>query len=223
MKKLIILFCCCGVALIYIFSQRNDKTEVCTNVYIKNNLIYYDGDLTNTANEKVKDLYNKKITGIAINSNGGEINLGMDLGEWIYDHRLDVHIKNHAFSSAANYIFPAGKNIFLYKNSMVGWHGGVNQVPITLYEKFMTNFILRNYLNKAKIREKEFFKKIKINQEITTYGQRKKFEKYENDYIGWTYTLDMMKYFGIKNIVLVDKIWNPPMNINENKIFLIKK
>ena len=225
LKKLIILLCCCsGLFLLYFYSQNNNKNEEFTNVYVENNLIYYDGSLSEEANDKVKNLYNENITGLAINSRGGEINLGMDLGDWIYKHDLDIYVKNYAFSSAANYVVPAGKNIFLYKNSMIGWHGGVNQVPTTLFEKFMTNFILKNYIKEAKIKENKFFKKIKVNQDITTYGKKKEFNKYnEKDYIGWTYSLNMMKSFGMKNIILIDKVWNPPMEFNGNKIFLITK
>ncbi|MGX6591892.1 hypothetical protein [Cetobacterium ceti] len=222
MKKIIsiiILIIILFLAFQFFHNKKENYPE--TKVYISNNLIIYDGDLTPEANEMVKKLYNKNIIGLGLNCPGGEINLGMDLGEWVYNNSLDIYIKNYAFSSAANYVFPAGKNIFLYKNSMVGWHGGATQKNSNLSDIILEKIFMRNYIKKAKIREKKYFEKIHIKQEITTYGQKSQFQKFEKDYVGWTYSLNMMKYFGIKNIILVDNIWNPPMEFHGKKIFSI--
>ena len=139
----------------YLFSLRTEYPE--PQVYILEDSIVYNGDLTVEGIEKAKNLYSKNINNLILNSLGGEINLGMDLGEWVFDNKLNVVVKYSAFSSAANYVFPAGQKKFLYKNSFIGWHGGASQSPQTLYDRIFTKFILKNYIVKAQKRELEFF------------------------------------------------------------------
>lgn len=191
-------------------------------VYRLESSIVYDGDLSEEGIEQVKKLYSKDINNIILNSLGGEINLGMDLGEWIYDHKLDVTIKYAAFSSAANYIFPAGQKEFLYKNSFIGWHGGATQEPTTFYEKLCVKFILNDYIKRSKIREENYFKKINVNPKITTLGQQEVYKKYEVGYKGWTYSLNTLNKLGINDIVLIDGEWSPITEFEGAKLFIIE-
>lgn len=143
----------------------------------------------------------------------------MDLGEWVYDKGLDVEIKNIAFSSAANYVFTAGKTKYLHKDSMVGWHGGVTQDN----DNFFMKLFMKKYLEEGKKREKEFFEKIKVDQKSTVYGQRPEFDQYseKQNYVGWTYSLEAMEQLGIKNIKLLDGEWKPAEEYNGKKIFTV--
>ncbi|MGL6115563.1 MAG: hypothetical protein ACRC1R_11150 [Cetobacterium sp.] len=223
MKKLIFILFLIILSFYYLFLKNHSEKNSVPNIYLKNNLIFYDDSLSKEANEQVINLYNKnKVKGLVLNSRGGEINLGIDLGEWVYDNKIDIYVKNYAFSSMANYVVPAGKNIFLYKNSMIGWHGGATQIPSNIWESFIEKILLKKYMEKTRIREEKFFNKIGVKQEITTYGQKEQFKKYENDYIGWTYSLNMLKHFGINNVILLDQEWDPPMEFEKKKIFLIE-
>lgn len=49
------------------------------------------------------------------------------------------------------------------------------------------------------------------------------FEKYEDSgkYVGWTYGLSALEKLGIKNVKLIDGVWNPNDNMKEKKIFTI--
>ena len=49
------------------------------------------------------------------------------IGEWVFDHQLDVIVDELCFSSCANYIFTAGKNKIIGKDAIVGWHGSEQQ------------------------------------------------------------------------------------------------
>lgn len=197
--------------------NEEDKVEV----YINGTSIVYNGPMANEGLEKVKQLYTKDINRLVLNSPGGEINIGMSLGEWVYDKGLDVEIKNIAFSSAANYVFTAGKNKYLHTNSMVGWHGGATQEN----NSFFMNLFMRKYLKESKNRETEYFKKIGVEQKSTVYGQRPEFDNYseKNNYVGWTYSLAAMKQLGIKNIILIDGEWLPAKDYNGKKIFTINE
>ena len=53
----------------------------------------------------------------------------MLIGEWIFDHEIDVIVDEICFSSCANYIFTAGKNKIIEKDAIVGWHGSEQQDP----------------------------------------------------------------------------------------------
>ena len=164
MKKIIIIlisfFMIFGIYQYFFFSKIEYPEP---RVYILKDSIVYDGDLTVEGIEKAKNLYSKNINNLILNSLGGEINLGMDLGEWVFDKKLNVIVETAAFSSAANYVFPAGQKKFLYKNSFIGWHGGAFQNPQTLYDKFFAKFILKDYIIKAQKRELEFFNKINVD------------------------------------------------------------
>lgn len=70
-----------------------------------------------------------QITAIRINSGGGITEQGMQIGEWVFDHKIDVIVDEICFSSCANYIFTAGKNKIIEKNAIVGWHGSEQQDP----------------------------------------------------------------------------------------------
>ena len=70
-----------------------------------------------------------QITAIRINSAGGITDHGIRIGEWIFDHQLDVIVDELCFSSCANYIFTAGKNKIIEKDAIVGWHGSEQQDP----------------------------------------------------------------------------------------------
>lgn len=204
----------------YFFSSEAEFPE--PQVYILKDSIVYNGDLTVEGIEKAKKLYSKNINNLILNSLGGEINLGMDLGEWVFDNKLNVIVEYAAFSSAANYIFPAGQKKFLYKNSFIGWHGGASQTPQTLYDKFFAKFILKDYMIKAQKRELEFFKKINVNYKITTLGQQEIFKKYDDSYRGWTYSLKALKELGVNNIILIDKKWTPITEFKDAKFFIIE-
>lgn len=68
-----------------------------------------------------------QITAIRINSAGGITDQGMMIGEWIFDHEIDVIVDELCFSSCANYIFTAGKNKIIEEDAIVGWHGSEQQ------------------------------------------------------------------------------------------------
>ncbi len=198
----------------------NDASDVQSpRVYLEKNTIVYDGPLTEEGVKTAKNLYSPIICRLVINSSGGEINIGMTLGEWVYDKRLDVEVRNIAFSSAANYVFTAGKNKYLHRDSMLGWHGGATQDNGDM----VMDSVMKKYLADSIARETAFFAKISVNQKSTVYGLNTEFEQYseENGFVGWTYSLEAMEKMGIKNIYLLDGEWTPANEYNTKKIFTI--
>ena len=138
-----------------------------------------------------------QITAIRINSPGGNTDEGMLIGEWIFDHEIDVIVDEFCFSSCANYIFTAGKNKIIEKDAMVGWHGSEQQDLFiaagygitleelygrdydelkewgeTLYgetkEEFVRNVMEADMYDRAD--EPEFLDKIGVNLYLMVYG-----------------------------------------------------
>ena len=56
---------------------------------------------------------------LKVTSSGGDITLGMELGEWVFRNGLDVEVVDHCFSSCANYVFTAGKAKYLNPDAVL--------------------------------------------------------------------------------------------------------
>lgn len=208
-------------AAILFFKPSGADEENRLDVHVEGSSIIYNGPMAQEGVAQVKSLYTKEINRLVLNSPGREINIGMDLGEWVYDNKLDVEIKGVAFSSAANYVFTAGNTKYLHKDSMLGWHGGVTQNN----DNFFMNLFMKKYIAEGKKREKAFFEKIGVDQRSTVYGQRHEFDAYseKENYVGWTYSLEAMEQLEIKNIKLLDNEWSPKEEYNGKKIFTVSK
>lgn len=192
-----------------------------TRVWPQDNKIYYVGDVHIKANETVKLLLKEhKIDTLVITSRGGLVDWGIDLGNIVFDNKLNVQVDKYCNSSCANYVFPAGAIKFLNHDSQLIWHGGASQsmflsdselISQLQDDKYREDFI-RNHRNSLK-KETVFFKKIKVNPQITIAGdilevQLDMIEKWHKICV-WDYSLEVMKQFGIENIVFNNGVWLP--------------
>lgn len=194
----------------------------------QNNRLNYRGILSAAANEKLFALYSHadpKPTVLAISSGGGNTNLGMDVGEWIAANKLDVVIERYCASSCANYIFTAGNNKYLYRDSIVLWHG--SSLRMSPSENFLVH---NNRMDDGQLREKRFFQRINVNPEICSHGfylysdrvtladlgldlsfwRRLKIWLFRSPVRvgGFDYSIDDLQKFGVKNIELIDGEWD---------------
>lgn len=193
-----------------------------TNVTLQGDTLYYQGYITDEANEKAKQLITSEVTTLAIKSRGGDINLGMDLGELVRKKSLNIMIEKYCLSSCANYVFTAGKKKYLHEDSLLAWHGGATQkIDLDNISSDQHDYILSQIKPLIK-RETLYFKKIGVQQKITTYGQQDKFHQYGDHYEGWTFSLRALNQLGVDNIVLLDRKWDPDLNyIKGKRIFMI--
>ena len=183
------------------------------DVYLAKGNIYYFGELSKASNSKVIELYSQakiKPQRLVIFSGGGDVYLGMQLGEFIFDNKLDVEVNKFCFSSCANYIFTAARNKYLHKDSVLGWHGSSWQPSIN---KDVVNGV--DWAVKWRKAELKFFAKIAVDYRITING----FYQYKwRDYIkalltgtvimGFNYSLEDMNKFNVSNIFLIDGHWD---------------
>ncbi len=184
------------------------------NVYIGQNLqLYYFGELTKESNLAAKKLYNQaeiKPSRLIIFSGGGDVYLGMELGEFVFDNKLDVEINKLCFSSCANYIFTAAQNKFLNTDSVLAWHGSSWQPD--MIEKLNKG---QQWVVKWRKAETDFFDKIHVDPKITVNGIKQyKFSHYLKAIVtfspinGFNYSIEDMKKFGVDNVSVISGQWN---------------
>jgi len=202
-------------------------TSANTQVVIDKDEIFYVGGLTSEANAKVFDLYEKstnKPGTLNITSTGGDIQVGMELGEWLVEKKLHVKVEDYCMSSCANYIFPAGVNKYIGSKALVAFHGGAHSESfISNDESTLAPFpedkresvkkamdeALRIHRDKTGKRETEFYKKIGVSKSINTLGQLGKYSNHGTHYNGWYYSLEDLEKFGVNNLIVIDGPWNP--------------
>ena len=223
-KSRVIAFSACSIFLSSCSLQSNvkniavDNSDAETQVYKHGDTVFYIGAISDEANKQLVSYIDKNTKTLKISSRGGEIMLGMDLGDIIFANSLNVEVDEFCFSSCANYVFPAGKTKILNKNSMIGWHGGALQKMV--FDDSETELAYKSYIEPAQKREAEYFRKIGVMQLSTIYGQRDEFKHFEKC-AGWNYSKKAMAYFGMKDVILPHDGWQPNTNFNGKCIFSI--
>lgn len=211
-----------------------------TTVCVEGGEILYDGGLTEEANKMVFDLYSQqsaKPTTLSITSPGGPIHVGLELGEWVHKHRLDVKVYDLCFSSCANYVFPAGRKKLLDKDAVVGFHGGptsetfdtssmkaaLRDVPEEQRERVREDIeaSFNSYIQMNTERESAFYKMLGVSPKLNTLGQSEQYEGLREGYDGWVYTPEDMRILGLSNLEIVDDP-RPVKLAHKPKVFLLK-
>lgn len=172
-----------------------------------------------SVNEFIKIHANAPLRTLVIFSNGGDIGAGITLGEWVWDKKLDVIVRTICASSCANYVFPAGRNKTIENDSMVVWHGSMEQKrlrrELDLYEESKrvmlsgpenaTNAQRELYENKKthyeltialRARQAAFYSKIGVDERITRLAEDK--VEYSSD--ACTASPALMRHFGIDHV-----------------------
>ncbi len=161
-----------------------------SGVWSDGDAIHYRGELSEELNDRVYALYDApalKPTRLVIQSGGGNVELGLDLGEFIIDEQLDVSVPKYCISSCANYVFTAGRRKLLGKHALVGFHGGatspglldrslaelradpppgLSDVEIAELERGLID-----YFTEWQAREAAFFDRIGVDASITVFAQ----------------------------------------------------
>ena len=180
------------------------------NVFLEQpDTLVFEGSMSKEANERIFKLYkNAKVKPqiLKISSGGGDVDLGMDLGDWVFRNHLDVEVVHYCLSSCANYVFTAARKKILNPDSMLFWHGGAHQPDIEV--QFRKLGVAGKASWEAWIaREDAFFKTIGVNSSVTTYGQTAKHVVRTRTASGYDYSIEDMQKFGITNILEKDGPW----------------
>jgi hypothetical protein len=213
--------------------------------------IEYRGLITHEANMGVFDLYQSaepKPQALLIESQGGSADAGMELGSWVFENSLQVQIDTYCFSSCANSVFPAGRTRLLAPHASLMWHGGVTQ-PITpaelagvldetlsgLAEEERAKLLaahsrdellqqLQESLVAIVARETRFFRRLGVDQRITTLGHlyQRELLKGRGYYMGWDFSIEDLARLGIHDIrVKGDAAWDPVCPVTGQQLYRI--
>ncbi len=174
-------------------------------VYTQGNDIFYTGDMTEAGADKFLTALNNAttpITRLVIDSDGGEIGAGMNIGEAILDRELAVRVENACFSSCANYVLTTAKSITLGDGAAYGWHGGAYQpvyIPMTGIEKPA----FQDYFYKMQPRETALFEKAQVYQAVTILPMMPGFGATRDSAI-YTYDRNTLNALGLHALAKAD-------------------
>ena len=130
MKSTIRLFSLLPLVLTF-FATSVGQLVVADEVYSAGT-VYYEGTISVERNRQFfTSIRGRQVERLVITSNGGEVEAGIALGEWVFEHQLDVEIERYCLSSCANYVFPAGRNKFIREGGVVAWHGNYHHLAET--------------------------------------------------------------------------------------------
>jgi hypothetical protein len=68
---------------------------------------------------------------LVIDSPGGEVEAGIALGRWVFDHGMDLVVTGECLSACANYVFTAARRKTVRPGAVVGWHGNYHHLEAT--------------------------------------------------------------------------------------------
>lgn len=180
--------------------------------------VRYAGELTAAGFAAVQSLCRgARVDELVITSSGGEINVGMDFGEWVLAQGLNVVVEEYCLSSCANYVFTAAWQKHVLPGAVVAWHGSARQQdlpdqlvrvvddqiqalalkgPALDRERDRRRREVSDYLTRSIARQDAFFQRIGVSEFITRVGK----ERYG---LNGFYSLSVadMRSFGIQNVV----------------------
>lgn len=202
------------------------ETEEAATVSVEGAKLIYHGPLSGQGIER---LFEAAATAaerpriLVVTSSGGDVEAGMELGTWIFERQIDVHVPEYCISSCANYVFTAGRRKVLGPKALLIWHGGATQEGLAeaapcehletlgfpCDEQELKRLLLETLARTQRL-EAAFFARIGVEQDITVLGQRPEYDCREGyEYIGWYYSIADMAKLGVTNVSVVGGDWRP--------------
>ena len=206
-----------------------------TEVWVNRQGIHYQGSFSKAANQALFQAYqaaSPKPQVLWITSGGGDINLAMDVGDFVLEHQLDVRVKTLCFSSCANYVLTSAKKAVVDHRACVGFHGSVlesqldrlalERLPsLSSAQKDSLSQKFSSYLLQAKRRETRFFRARKVDHKITWLGHTPDYRAKTNraGVLGWFYSAKMLEAMGFQALAYEGK--EPEPTCAEGRIVML--
>ncbi len=176
---ILLLFGCSSVV-----SDNTDETSI--NLFDAHT-IKFVGETSVQNASLFEDLLAKNpeaIDTLIINSTGGDVIGGMQIGRLVNKYGLSVIVPNFCVSSCANYIVAASDNVTIEKGALLGWHGGATQPfysKLTLNHSWLSKIqmfftgtneeeSISHFFKKWQSEEAAFFDRVGVNQAVTILG-----------------------------------------------------
>lgn len=202
-------------------------------VWLEADTLHYKGQITAQDNNHLMQLYQQaksKPKRLVIQSGGGNIDLGMDLAEFVLQQQLDVEVPDFCFSSCANYVFVAGKTKWLGENAVLGWHGNAasarwldadidgmvkdlkGEERQQQWQKLRAHY--DQVIVKASQREALLYQQLGVDPVLLTLGLQPELRTLatQQRYRGWTFNSSVLKQLGVKSINPGRADWQPKLH-----------
>jgi hypothetical protein len=220
--SVVIFMLIAGTVYHFLSESKPDGADEEVAITIEGTTVKYVGKVSDKNAELFMNMVKgKNLTTLVINSGGGEINAGMEIGSWVFDNQIDVVVDGVCMSSCANYVFTAGRFKTIRKGSIVGWHGNAltesatsdqelrratteafNQLPESDQKKLNLEEMIKKAIEQSKEyhassikRQAEFFTKIGVDEYVCRIG----LEEYGAEDFYILSVADMAR-FGIQNV-----------------------
>jgi hypothetical protein len=186
-------------------------------IRVEGDSMSYAGAITPEAVARAREALSRapQVHELAIDSVGGDVEAGMNLGELVLERGLDVRVPEVCVSSCANYVFLAGVRKTIAPGALVLWHGSLIQKglgrdidmaplekqagrPLTWLERWRIHRTMASWLRRTKRRQARFYSRLGIDQRITVIGQMQGCE------CDWTLSVADMEAFGVQGVSAPD-------------------
>jgi len=172
---------------------------------------YYRGSISAEQNQRLLEVVQGKVVKrLVITSSGGEVEAGITLGLWVFNHRLNVEIREYCLSSCANYVFPAGHHKFIDAGAVVAWHGNYTHLKQTgLWQDDIASRMERHNEDAATAKiqlredverlvglESDFFARIGVNEYLCWIGKVPPYNAPNYYFL----SKEDMEYFGVTHV-----------------------
>jgi len=194
-----------------------------------------NGPLNVESSKEFFAMMSPKVNTLVLTSTGGDVESGLQIGQHIYQNKINIIVKGYCASSCANYLFVAGYTKTVIQNSWVGWHGAVTPMLKELPEMFKKAGLdnkqialhMKKFLKFSKD-ELMFYRQLGINSKLLSdshiMGENKKIIKQmeEGQYKAymWCPNRSVLESYGLKGI---KEFWYPKTKQNLIKLGLDKK
>ena len=186
--------CLAAAAIVSACAARQPGVDTVV-VRLTGDAIEYRGMLSDVSVAKVSALLmnNSGVRWLQIDSDGGDVELGMALGELVRDYRLNVRVVGDGcHSSCANYVFPAGDIKLIGAGALVSWHGSAIQRD--LGTKASVDPELESLIDDLRARQHAYFEGLGLDERITIVGQDLDCN------CAWTLSVTDMARFGLEGV-----------------------
>lgn len=183
--------------------------KISPTVYLDGDVARYEGRITSSGNLRLASLLSEHngIRWLEIESVGGEVDQGMDLGEIVFANGLNVRVIGRGCaSSCANYVFVAGKKKEIAASALLVWHGSAHQedfgreiervvLSLPQEERPKARTELVQVFSKKRAREVDFYKLVGVDKRVAIFGHQVSCR------CAWTLSVADMESFGIRDVV----------------------
>ena len=200
MKKIILILVI--IAFAGCVSDSSDQTGITTLTEIDDRTLRLVGYVDGLTVQQIVNAIDENINTIVITSGGGEVMANIRLARLIRERGIRLEVADYCLSSCFNYLFLAAVDKTVQENSVLGFHGSVDNAVPRIFRWVFTDEIEA---------QRQFLADLDLDRQIYSdlaYKADKAAMGYPGDYADVDMFMVGREFFAVNNIDL-DKPWFP--------------